>query len=184
VPLKSRKTVEYARLRSGDCFMTLDVSSSAMGWAVGYARKSGGLDVVSFGVVKPPAGWDFDRKMTRFTDELSGKTIDFGVARFAMEWQSHKSTHNRVQGLAVLGQAQGSVWQFLAPRYKVVRVSERVWTKIGGRNARKDVRQAVVKERCPEYAARVAADPKFDRGMDASDAIGLAYWWFNQGVDE
>lgn len=183
MPKVSRKTAEYARLRAGQRFITLDVSSSATGWAYGRVIDAADVFVLDFGVIRPPSSWDFEMKMGRVIEELS-LIIPSKVDVVAMEWQSHKSTHNRVQGLAVLGQAQGAVWQFLVPQYKVLRVGERTWTKIGGRNARKDVRQAVVKERCPEYAARVAADPKFDRGMDASDAIGLAYWWFDQGVDE
>ena len=180
---KSRKTLAFTPLRAGQRFITLDVSSSATGWAVGYTWESGGLFIADFGVIRPPSGWDYERKMNRFTDELSGKIFDFDVKRMAMEWQSHMNTGRHVQGLPVLGQAQGAVWQYFRTRHDIVRVSERTWTKIGGRNAKKEVRQLVVKQRCPTYAQCCADDPKFDKGMDASDALGLAFWWFDQGVD-
>jgi hypothetical protein len=60
--------------------------------------------------------------------------------------------------------------------HKVETVTEREWTRRNGKNQKKEARAEYVKQVVPDYAARVAEDPRFDPGLDASDAIGLILW--------
>lgn len=158
----------------GSTLMALDVSSSATGYAVADVCDFG-VRVIDFGVIKPPSSWPSLRRIDWMRAVAAGIAGETGVSRVCMEWQSHKTTGRRVQGLAVLGQAQGVFYAHFSARYRVDMVSERDWTRIGGRNVRKDARTARIKELVPEYA-RLAADPKYDPGMDAADALGILFW--------
>jgi Holliday junction resolvasome RuvABC endonuclease subunit len=174
-----KKSIVLDVLPPGAVVLSLDVSSSACGWAIGR-KTEGGVEVLDFGVVRPPSGWDFARKIKAMTDAINGLCKDWRYGRVVMEFQSHKNTGKHVQGLAVLGQAQGAVWQNFQPHMAVERISERTWTKINGKNARKDVRCEHVKAVVPAYAERLAANPKFDPGKDAADAVGLLLWRASQ----
>lgn len=171
-PKPKKKPAPLPPIATGTVLLSLDVSSSACGWCVGRKTEAG-VEILDFGVIRPPSGWDFARKVGAMTTEINRLCKDWRYGRVVMEFQSHKHTGLHVQGLAVLGQAQGAVWQNFQPHMAVDRVTEREWTKLNGKNARKDVRCEHVKAVVPVYAARVAENPKFDKGLDASDAIGL-----------
>lgn len=174
-----KKPTSYAPLPCGTVLMALDVSSSATGIAIGEIGHEG-LIVHSFGVAKPPSGWPFDRKVDFMSAEIDRLIALYRVSHVAMEFQDHRSTSMRVQGLAVLGQAQGAVWSRLCNRMPVDRVNVRDATKLHGRNVKKQTRCEHIKAMVPAYAERLAADPKFDPGMDSSDAIFLLILRLNQ----
>lgn len=179
----ARKPVPIYTLRPGTVVVALDVSSSAMGWAVGKIVRGSTPVILDFGVVRPPSGWDFQRKVFNMMTAFNHVVEEYDASNVCMEWQSHKTTFKRVQGLAVLGQAQGAVWGHAVVKCRVVdRISEREWTRIGGRNASKEDRCAIVKATVPAYAARLKANPKFDPGMDAADAIGLLIYRASVGL--
>lgn len=166
-----KKPIVYDPIPVGSLVLSLDTSSSAMGWALGRTKEDG-VRVIDFGVVRPSSGWDFARKIGAMTTAIDDLCKNFQIDRVVMEFQSHKSAGKHVQGLAVLGQAQGAVWRHMRGM-PIDRVDERAWTKINGKNARKDVRCEHVKTVVPAYAAYVAEHPRFDKGLDAADAIGL-----------
>lgn len=171
-PKPKKKPVVLAPLPIGTILLSLDVSSSAMGWAVGKRTKDG-VEVLGFGVEKPPAGWDFQRRVFRMMTTADWLIDEYGVHRSCCEWQDHRSTSMRVQGLAVLGQAQGAVWNHLISKMEVDRVPVRDATKLNGKNVKKETRREYVKSVIPAYAAELEANPKFDPGADASDACCL-----------
>lgn len=86
-----------------------------------------------------------------------------------------------VSGLAVLGQAQGRIYQSLldSARYRasrfdpeqIVPVSESEWTK--GDRRSKEERARQLELACPIYRDYAAQDP----GRDAADACLLGGWW-------
>jgi Holliday junction resolvasome RuvABC endonuclease subunit len=174
----------YAPLPRDSVLLALDVSSSAMGWAVGETTGDGGVSVLGFDVDRPPSGWDFQRRVMRMMTTVNWIIGEFGVTWVAMEFQSHKTTGKRVQGLAVLGQAQGAVWNHILATRTVDRISERDWVRLNGRNAKKETRCEYVKAVVPAYAARLEENPKFDVGMDAADALGILIWRAKQGYEK
>jgi Holliday junction resolvasome RuvABC endonuclease subunit len=165
--------VDLPEIRPGWRIACLDISSSAAGWAI--LRAVGAGEVERFGVVRPPSRWHpigrIDAIVAGLEAELAGSCCDL----CAMEWQSHKFAARQVhaQGLAVLGQAQGAVYEamrrmgFMQP---VACVGERAWT-LGRPKAR---RAQAVRLRCPEYARW--ADAGQDAGLDACDSIGLGFF--------
>lgn len=171
-PRKPKKPIVYPPLPHGAVVLSLDVSSSVTGWAIGEAGKMLPGNIIDFGLIKPPSGWDSIRRADFMLVKLAAIVHRFQPDEVVMEWQSHKATGMRVQGLSTLGQAQGAIRSYLATTHRVVAISERAWTKIGGRNAKKEARSEVVKVSVPSYAEK-ASDPKFDPGLDIADAIGL-----------
>lgn len=174
-----KKTTPIYNLRPGSVLLALDVSSSAMGWAVVRKSKAGDHQVIDYGVEKPPSGWCFKDKLFRMMTMTNHIVEEYEVTNICMEWQDHRTTMKRVQGLAVLGQAQGALWNHLVTKMEVDLINVRECTRIGGKNAKKEKRCEYVKARVPGYAAEVESNPRFDRGMDASDALFLAYWRLN-----
>ncbi len=176
---KQKKVVEWDPIRNGGPLWSFDVSSSAIGWCQFFAGQ-----VNDFGVIKSPASWDSRKRIAANTEKLSDmiyerRPLIGGSSRAAMEWNSHKTTRINAQGLAVLGQSQGAVWHMLLvhPEIGLVdQVSERDWTKQGGKNIQKITRQRQACLLCPEYGLMIRDDPNYDPGLDASDAIGLGFW--------
>jgi hypothetical protein len=152
--------------------VALDVSSTAAGIAI--VTVSGSL--VRCELVRPPASWESLRRIeaivTGVHDQLSGSQASLAV----LEWTGGKVA-GRLQGcapsgLAVLGQAQGAVWEMIRHRLPggCVCVSENEWTQAKSKSRR----AATVRLLCPEYAAW--ADTHGDAGLDVADAIGLGLW--------
>jgi hypothetical protein len=76
----------------------------------------------------------------------------------------------KTPGLAVMGQAQGTIREaMLSLDLDVKTVGENDWT--GG--TKKETRAAQLRLACQDYAAW----SKKDRGLDAADAIQLGLWW-------
>jgi Holliday junction resolvasome RuvABC endonuclease subunit len=170
----------FAPLPCGAVLLALDVSSSVTGWAVGRIEADGKPEILDFGIIKPPSSWDSVRRTDCMLVRLAKILSDFSITHVCCEWQSHKHTGRRVQGLATLGQAQGAVRAYLSMTHKFETISEREWVRINGRCAQKEVRAEFVKQAVPAYAARVAADPKFDPGMDCADSLGILLFRANQ----
>ncbi|MDR3582539.1 MAG: hypothetical protein P4L67_04670 [Candidatus Pacebacteria bacterium] len=179
-PKPKKPPVVYPPLPIGAVLLALDVSSSATGIAVGEIEASG-VKIHSFGVARPPSSWSFDRKVGFMADEIDRLIAFHKVSHVVFEWQDHRSGSMRVQGLAVLGQAQGALWNHLKD-FKVDRVPVREATKLRGRNVKKQTRCEWVKTQVTEYAAKVAAQPNWDKGSDASDALFLLLFRAKQGV--
>jgi Holliday junction resolvasome RuvABC endonuclease subunit len=173
--------IVYPPLPYGTNLLSLDVSSAVTGWAVGRIAEGRTLEIKEFGYMKPPSGWDFERRINEMIAGIDSVVRNYQVTRVVMEFQSHKRTRFSVQGLAVLGQAQGSVWRHLYS-LKPDRVSERDWVRVNGKMASKETRREHIKATVPEYAARSLADPKYDPGADAADALGLLIFRANQGI--
>lgn len=173
---RKRKTPPVYNLCDGSRLLALDVSSSAMGWAVVEKAKNGEHKPIDFDVVKPPSTWDFKRKLFHMMTATNIILEEYEVTNICMEWQDHRSTMKRVQGLAVLGQAQGALWNHLVAKMEVELINVRDATKLNGKNAKKEKRRDYVRMRVPDYAKQVDANPRYDRGLDASDALFLALW--------
>lgn len=175
-----KKPTEYAPLPCGAVLLALDVSSSVTGWSTGRIREDGHADVLDFGIIKPPSGRTSAERSDLMCMRLACIIKQFGATNIVMEFQSYMNSGKRVQGLAVLGQAQGAVRAYLSLTHRVDLVTEREWTKVGGKNARKEARAEHVKRLVPAYAAKVDENPKFDVGLDASDALGILLWRTNR----
>ena len=148
--------------------LALDVSSTAAGWAV---FREGLLD--DFGLIRPPGRLPaIDRigLIREGVEDVVGVEHCFVCA---LEWSGGKvhGRLGRVHGLAVLGQAQGVVYERLrslgVPTWPV---GEGEWT---GKRP-KAARAAEIRLRHPEYARWAEANK--DAGGDVSDAIGLGEW--------
>jgi hypothetical protein len=177
-PKKPKPEPTWAPIQSR-FLLSIDASSSAVGYAICVDGKP-----TDFGVIRSPKSWDAKRRINANTDKLRafvweqfGDTISVHVVK---EWQSHMNSGFRVQGLAQLGQAQGAIREMLRYLPCVVAVdcvSEREWTRIGGKNRKKEDRVPYVREWCPAYFEREVEEPGFDSpGLDAADALGLAKW--------
>lgn len=171
-----RKKPPIYKLRPGSRLLALDVSSSAMGWAVVEKADNGNHKAIDFDVVKPPSSWDFKRKLFHMMTVTNHIIDEHKITNICMEWQDHRSTMKRVQGLAVLGQAQGALWNHLVAKMEVDLINVREATKLNGKNAKKEKRRDYVKLRVPDYAKQADENPRYDRGLDASDALFLALW--------
>lgn len=180
------KNPEFDRIPEGLFAIGLDVSSTAAGWCVGI-RDGNTTKIIDFGVVAPPKHWKAEKRMEMIVPEItqicrsrirSGNGPN-GIPRIVMEWQSHlRAANNRnVNGLAILGKAQGAVWWELRSRgFRVDHVSERVWTKVNGWPARKEDRAKLIRLAVPEYRNAVETDASLDSGLDIADAIGIVLY--------
>lgn len=177
-PKKPPRT--FAPLPCGAVLLALDVSSSVTGWAVGRIRDGEIPEILDFGVIKPPSSWDSVRRTDCMILKISKILEDHQVSHVCCEWQSHKHTGRRVQGLATLGQAQGAIRASLAMTHRVETISEREWVRVKGRCLKKEARAEHVRQTVPSYAARVAEDPKFDPGLDCADSLGILLWRASQ----
>ncbi len=187
-PAKKKKPAPtYDRIPDGQHVMALDVSSKAAGWAIGLS-ENGKIVVHSFGRIKPPEGWESSRRIERITETIGSMCEDFDQGlilgyknslRIVMEWQSHMRAANAptVNGLATLGQSQGSVWCNLRNlEFNVEHVSEREWTKEKGWPVKKEKRAEKIRMLVPDYAQYVKSDPRLDSGLDIADALGILIW--------
>lgn len=165
-------------LPDGTRLLALDVSSTAMGWAL-WTRQGVAAHLERSGLCRPKKAGSVSR------------IFEIGAAACALiprtrptvclfEWSAghvHGGIKRRMDGLAILGQAQGYV---LAVVYRggnpIELVPEAEWT--GGTPKKK--RAELVRLEHPDYAARAALDP----GMDEADAIGLGRWRMSQGYPD
>lgn len=151
--------------------LALDPSSHA----VGYACFDGSGSVVAFGVVRPPrARMPAAGRIDALVAGVATLCDRHGPARAVVEFSAGKVAR-RVRGrsagagLAVLGQAQGAIRQYLAGRLgpDAVAIAGEGWTG-GEPKHRRAARAALL---VPGYAGfRVGGG---DPGGDAGDAIGL-----------
>lgn len=182
-PAKKKKPAPtYERIPDGQKVMALDVSSSAAGWALGES-VNGKIVIHKFGRIKPPAHWDADRRIEQIVEKLKYTCIisrDEGKPLYVtMERQSHMraAKARNINGLAVLGRAQGAVWwQLREDCCLVEHVSEREWTKEKGWPVSKEKRADKIRMLVPDYAQYVKNDPSLDSGLDISDALGILIW--------
>jgi Holliday junction resolvasome RuvABC endonuclease subunit len=165
-----------APLPAGAVLLALDVSSTAIGWSV---FQSGIF--AAAGLVKNPASWPSPRRIRANAAEVLEMILDGHVSHVAMEWQSplrHARARN-VNGLAVLGQAQGYLLAAVEREFRHIEVdlvSERDWTRVDGWNASKARRAERVKLLVPAYGDAISRDPDLDKGLDIADSIGLGLW--------
>lgn len=176
----SKKQPTLDRIPDGVRVASLDVSSTATGWAI-CCRTTNSFVVERFGVIRPTASWVADRRILTIIERLHSEVLvrQSPPLRVIMEWQSHlRAAGNRsANGLATLGKAQGAVWWSLYNLgIKVEHVSERDWTKVNGWNAKKVDRAKLIRLACPEYREAVERDADLDPGLDIADAIGIAFW--------
>lgn len=170
----------YPPLPPGAVLLALDVSSSATGWAVARIGDDRSATILDFGVIKAPSGKTSIERTDRMSMGIACLVKKHDPVEICMEFQDHKNTGRRVQGLAVLGQAQGSIRTYLAMTHRVTTVSERESTKVNGKNVKKEIRAEYVKQVVPAYAEAVAANPRFDPGHDGADALNLILFRTNQ----
>jgi Holliday junction resolvasome RuvABC endonuclease subunit len=182
-PAKPKPPPTYRRIQDGEYLLALDVSSSACGAAIISAM---GKTITSHGLwlIKPPSSWKDSKRRIDYIVDGVDQLIQFINNGVVMEWQSHLRAAGcrNANGLAVLGQAQGRVYQHLVEREQMVDlVSEREWTKINGWNQRKEQRAHGVSMVFPEYRAACKEDDSFDPGLDIADALGIGLWRLAQG---
>lgn len=163
---------EYPPLPGDAVLLALDCSSTAVGWAVFCGDR-----LRAAGVIAHQKRWEASRRM-RHNAWAAAELIDrYSVSHVIAESQSHKSAGPRVQGLATLGKAQGYLFAVIEERFPDLwfeEVSEREWTRWGGKNLSKAKRAQVVIPMAPEYAEAIENNPHADAGMDCLDAISIA----------
>lgn len=158
--------------------LSLDVSSTAAGYAI---FGTGPDDLGAFGVIKPRGRWDAVSRIKLIVDAVTTVLTTHHPASVVMEWNAGKAGlwtatgGRKVSGLAVLGQAQGAVWQAIRERgYAVETVTEDEWTK----RVKKETRAEAIASQFTEY--RDYCSEGRDSGFDAADAIGLGWWFLNR----
>jgi Holliday junction resolvasome RuvABC endonuclease subunit len=158
--------------------LSLDVSSTASGYAI---FGNGANDLGPFGVIKPRGRWEAVERIKLIVDAVVTVLTTHHPASIVMEWNAGKAGHwtatggRKVSGLAVLGQAQGAVWQAIRERgYAVETVTEDEWTK----RVKKEERAESIASQFSEYRDYFAEGR--DSGFDAADAIGLGRWFLNR----
>ncbi len=184
---KPKPAPSWPRIDDGDRVIALDVSSTAAGWAIGQSLN-GKITIEKFGLVKPPSHWKSARRIAKITEDIGLLCEDYDQnlilnsqesLRVVMEWQSHMRAAGArsINGLATLGQAQGSAWWNLRNlEFMVDHVSEREWTKERHWPVSKVNRAAKIRMLVPEYAQYVKDDPSLDSGLDIADALGILIW--------
>lgn len=152
--------------------LALDVSSTAAGWALLHSEPV--VQVMDFGLARSGSR-DSLRRIDAIRDQLVRIAEDLGPDRIVMEWSAGKvhGKQGRIHGLAILGQAQGTVREALIGRdHHVLTVPENVWT----RRRNKEARALEVELLYPTYRAWA----KKDRGRDVADSIGLGLYWLGR----
>jgi hypothetical protein len=154
--------------------LSLDVSSTAAGYAV---FGTGPDDLGAFGVIKPRGRWDAVERIRLIVDAVVTVLAMHPPASVVMEFSAGKTAGRlaKASGLAVLGQAQGAVWEAIRSRgYGVSTVTENEWTN----RKPKPKRAEDVAGWYGEYRDYFAEGR--DSGFDAADAIGLGVWFLNR----
>jgi Holliday junction resolvasome RuvABC endonuclease subunit len=152
--------------------LSLDVSSSAAGWALLHSEPK--IQLMDFGLVKPSSR-DSLKRIDAIRDRLVIVAEELGPDRIVMEWSAGKlhRSMGRIPGLAVMGQAQGTVREALISRdHHVLTVAENVWSG----SVRKEKRAVQIRMLFPTYAAWA----RKDRGFDVADAAGLGLYWLGR----
>jgi Holliday junction resolvasome RuvABC endonuclease subunit len=156
--------------------LTLDVSSTACGWA--YWDRGPGASIY-FGVIRPPAKHENTRRIDWIVEEVERIVRSTAPEAIVLEWSDGRqhARLGKVNGLSVLGAAQGAVRQVIRDRFPAIPlhvVGEQTWT---GRVPKKS-RAAMIARLVPAYTSYAKAG--HDRGADAADAIGLGLWAYRQ----
>jgi Holliday junction resolvasome RuvABC endonuclease subunit len=154
--------------------LSLDVSSTASGYAI---FGNGADDLGPFGVIKPRGRWDAVERIKLIVDAIVTVLATHHPASVVMEFSAGKTAGrlDKASGLAVLGQAQGAVWEAIRSRgYGVSTVPENEWTK----RVKKEKRAEEIVAHFSEYRDYFAEGR--DSGFDAADAIGLGRWFLNR----
>lgn len=165
----------FAPLPPGALVMGLDVSSTAAGWA--FVRNNRDCSLVAFGVARPKRSLLGPARIDEICRLVTAVVISDDSTNVAvMEWSSghQRRGQARMNGLAILGQAQGAVRERLRRLVDVETIDEKTWT----RSVPKPKRAETVRAIYPDYAAWAAAGN--DPGLDAADAIGLCLWRLTQ----
>lgn len=160
--------------------LSLDPSSTCVGYAV-MKSDTRGLRLVEGGRMHGKAGTSPDARMLAVRPDLIAVLNQFLPSHVLVEMPLQKQytrEQGKRSGLPVWGMAAGSVWAWCVawaedqncregPSFCRVHAIDNGWTK----GKTKDDRQLAAKIEYPGY------DAAKDRGMDVSDAIGMAGWW-------
>lgn len=160
---------------TGGRILSLDPSSTAVGWAVFDCYP---VTLEGFGVERCRGRKTPLDRMRRLATEVRAIVEQYQPDKIVLEWadgKQHGRIKGRSQGLSTLGQAQGWLACTLEnmghePQY--VPVGQ--WA--GG--TKKEKRASKLALAFPEYAGWAAKGR--DRGFDAADALGLGSWWLGQ----
>jgi hypothetical protein len=170
-----------------ESLLCLDVSSTALGWAhfVLPLRNPPGPSFSAFKAGSSSPALERIAAIVQTARDLiwcaSPDVIVMEMTDGRSDVARSRARGGAVAGLAVLGQAQGAVWQMLQeeidrqwerPRLELVIVHENLWT--GGQKP--EVRAANIALEVPSYKEY----QKDDSGLDAADAIGMGLWWIGQ----
>lgn len=160
--------------------LALDVSSSAVGYAVFSEYFSARPALSRFGVLRATKSWQADRRVDRFIvllDEMDDATP---FTRLAMErttgqtaaWLKKLGRRSVAPALAI---AQGRVIQWAKGRHlEPTCYTEKEWT----RSKAKAKRAQQIALEFPAYAHFAMGGG--DDGLDAADAIGIGLYWIAQ----
>lgn len=177
--------------------IALDISSTCTGYAVASVRQ-GVPDVSRCGLIRPRATdrpWERIMQITEECRSIVWTTLQSEAihrdppnhVRVVLEWsEGHIHRGHSGHGLAVTGQAQGTVWENLRHIAPVDLVGDDVWTRILDTNQRpsKESRASWAYANSEAYR-RFAGPPRIrdgriafpnDPGFDAADAVCLACW--------
>jgi len=152
----------------------------------GFAVLTGGQQLIEAGLIMPDkrtAAPEFRihsmcRDLWQLLDKHQPRLI-------LLEWCSGKVNKRRHkgsgQGLQVHGAATGSLWRECLAWKRTLPMEEQIQTKVilvlendWTRGLPKQERAAAVAAIFREYM------PEGDKGMDISDALGLAIWWLRR----
>lgn len=178
---KGKPATEFniPRSKSGPVLLSLDTSSTATGYAVFHGRG-----LVCCGVIRPKATLPALDRVGLIVADVEALTDAAAPDEIVMEISSGK-VHGRIakaSGLAVLGHAQGAIWEAVRRRMiPLTTVAENEWTK----SKKKADRAAHFAGMYLTYAdfakiqwhATKGCTSKADPGFDAADAVGIGDWF-------
>ena len=177
--------------------IALDISSTCTGYAVASVRQ-GVPDVSRCGLIRPRATdrpWERIMQITEECRSIVWTTLQSEAihrdppnhVRVVLEWsEGHIHRGHSGHGLAVTGQAQGTVWENLRHIAPVDLVGDDVWTRNLDTNTRpkKEHRSLWAYANVRVYREHAGAPSvrdgtitfPNDPGYDVGDAVALACW--------
>ncbi len=166
-----------AKADPNDPLLVLDPSSTALGWAWFHRGE-----LVSCGTVRATSA-DFGRRMAMLWDKLR-PVLAMGPhdARIVIEWHYgremawvRKQKEGRsIKTTVTLCHGQGALYGMLCGEGRTVEtITDREWTK--GKGA-KEKRAEKIRQAYPDFG-RIWGE---DKGLDATDAVGLGLWWLGR----
>jgi Holliday junction resolvasome RuvABC endonuclease subunit len=162
--------------------LSFDPSSTRCGWSYWQSIAGRNPQPHSLGVIAPPVRLPSDGRIDLIVEGVLDLARRFLPSHVVLEYALGKVAGRlagrKVSGLAVLGQAQGRVYQALADaaRHRTSRFDPEEIVKTGEEwtgGVPKEKRSRLLVFTCPIYCDFAAQDP----GFDAADAVLMGWEW-------